>query len=200
MECEKKIPDEMKGKETSVPLINVTMHVVSRKSTQELKADKCIKGHVDAALKGLMTKVTSSDKLAKRLSIPSNAHIKWNVEIAALPKGLHAYEGHIPIMISVTGIPKIMETLHGDVMEEITNTLFEEIRAHSGASTDVAKALGYDTDKPAKFHIYLPDQVRVRESAHAQACGDCDCDCDCECQPPVWLQGGWSKGCSSWPW
>jgi hypothetical protein len=196
MESEKIEKSEMNGKDLSVPLVHVTMHIVSRRNTHELKADESIKGQVDVAMKELMQKVQSGNKLAKRLSIPSDAHIQWNVEIAALPKGLSAYEGHIPIMVSVAGVPKIMEKLRTEVMEEATNLLFKEIRAHSGASRDVAKALGYDTDKPTKFHVYLPHQVRVRASATRSDFGDCDCDCDCDCYdpPPVWVQGGWSKG------
>jgi hypothetical protein len=191
---EKKV--EMQGKKKSVPLVYVTMHVVSRRNTYELKADKKVMGQVDVAMRGLMKKVQSGDKLAKRLSIPSDARVKWNLEIAALPKGLSAYEGHIPIMVSVAGVPKIMEKLRTDVMEEATNLLFKEIREHAGASTEVAKALGYDTDKPAKFHVYLPHQVRVNASAARGDFGDCDCDCECDCYdaPPVWVQGGWSKG------
>ncbi len=200
MVSEKKTQKEMEGIEKSVPLVHVTLHVVSRKNTHELKANKRIKDQIDAAMREFMAPIQSGNKMAKRLSLPSNAYIRWNVEIAALPRGLRAYEGHIPIMVSVTGVPKIMEKLHTDVMEEITNILFKEVRANSGASKEIATALGYDTDKPAKFHIYLPDQVRVRASASPSDLGDCDCDCDCYDPPPVWVQGGWSKGCNSWPW
>ncbi len=176
-------------------VISVTLHVFSRKSKQKLKIDKSIKGQVHAALKDLMEKVSRNDKLAKRLSIPSDTPVKWNVEITAIAKGFITFEGHIPMMVSVAGIPKIMENLHGEVMEEATNALFDAVRAHPGASRDLAKALGYETDKPVKFRVYLPDQLRVRESANGLAIGDCDCDCDCpsyDCD--CYDCGGWSKG------
>jgi len=178
-------------------MISVTLHVFSTKTRQKLKIDKNLKSQVDTAVKDIMKKVSSSDNLAKRLSIPSDTPVKWNVEITAIAKGLITFEGHIPMMVSVAGIPKIMENLHGAVMEEVTNTLFDAVRAHPSVSKDVAKALVYDTHKPVKFRVYLPDQLRVRESARGLTIGDCDCDCDCDCPSydcDCYDCGGWSKG------
>jgi hypothetical protein len=186
----------MKGKEASRELIHVTMHVVSRKATEELRADKHIERQVDAALRDLMHPVQSGKELARRLSLPSAAHVQWSVEIAALRKGVHTHEGHIPIMVSVAGVPGIMEKLRPEVVEEVTNVLFKEIRKGSYASKDLAKALGYDADKPANFHLYLPHEVRVRGSAGPIDYGDGDDDDDDDggYESPVWVEGGWSKG------
>ena len=184
----------MDPKKTDKEAIHVTMHIASRKKVNELKADKQVQQQVDAALKALMHPVKSGEELARRLALPSNVPIKWGVEIAALKEGLHTHEGHIPIMVSVAGVPNIMEKLRPEVLEEVSNMLFKEIRKDAGPSKELAKALGYNTEKPAKFHIYLPHQVQVRGPAHPGAGGD---DGD---GSPVWVQGGWSKGCSSWPW
>ena len=186
----------MDAKESGKELIHVTMHIVSRKTTEELKADKQIERQVDAALKDLMLSVQSGEKLARRLSLPADVHVQWSVEIAALQKGFHTHEDHIPVMVSAAGIPNMMEKLSPELVEEATNVLFKEIRKDSYASKDLAKSLGYDTEKPTNFHLYLPHEVRVRGSASPADYGDGD---DGE-GPPIWVQGGWSKGCSSWPW
>jgi hypothetical protein len=180
--------------------IHVTMHIVSRKKAEALKADRHIHTHANEALKALMHPIESGEELAKRLSLPANVPIKWNVEIAALHDGFHTHEDHIPIMISVAGVPNLMERLRPEVMEEVTNIIFKEIRhKQAQSSKELATALGYHTDKPTKFHLYLPHQVRVRGPARPDAAqGDGDGDGDGG--PPVWAQGGWSKGCSSWPW
>jgi hypothetical protein len=176
--------------------IHVTMHIVSRKKAEELKADKKIHNQIDAAFKTLMHPVQCGEELARRLSLPAHVPLKWDVEIAAMPEGFHTHQGHIPIMVSVQGVPDLMERLRPEVVEEVTNILFKEIRnAHSTAK--LAKALGYDTEKPSKFHVYLPHQVRVRGPVQTNG-GDGDGDGDGG--PPVWVEGGWSKGCSSWPW
>jgi len=186
-------------------IISVTLHVFSRQSRMELNINRSIREHVRNALKDLMDIVSNSDNLTKRLLIPSDVPVKWNIEITVMPKGLNTFEGHIPMMVSVAGIPKIMENLRGEVMEEVTNTLFDVVRTHPKASRELAETLGYHTDKPMKFHVYLPDQLRVRDSADSLDMGDCDCDChDCDCHDcwdcDCYDCGGWSKGCNSWPW
>jgi len=178
--------------------IHVTMHIASRKSVDELKRDHQIQHQVDGALKALMQPVKSGEQLAKRLALPAHVPIKWDVEIAAAKQGFHTHEGHIPIMVSVAGVPTIMEKLRGDVIEEITNMLFKELRKDGEHSKTLAKSLGYETEKPHQFHVYLPAQVKVRGPAQPGAYGDGDGDGDGG--PGVWVQGGWSKGCSSWPW
>jgi hypothetical protein len=193
----------MKSDEQRKEFIHVTMHVASRKTAEELRGNKQIQSQVDAALRELMHPVQSGEKLARRLSLPPHVHIQWSVEIAALKEGFHTHEGHIPIMVSVAGVPNIMKKLQPEMVEEVTNILFNEIRKESSSSRELAKALGYDDDKPAKLHLYLPHQVRVRGSALPAGYGDGDGDGDGDGGdggPPVWLEGGWSKGCSSWPW
>lgn len=190
----------MKSAEQGKELILVTMHIVSRKTTEELRANKQIQKQVDAALRELMQPVQSGKELARRLSLPPYVHIRWNVEIAALKEGFHTHEGHIPIMVSVAGVPNIMKKLQPKMVEEVTNILFREIRKESDSSKELAKALGYDEDKPAKLHLYLPNQVRVRGPALPAGGDGDDGDGDGGDAPPVWVEGGWSKGCSSWPW
>jgi hypothetical protein len=182
----------------NVSVAHVTMHVVSRKTTYELKTDRSIKRIVDAALRDIMQPILSGDKLAEILSIPSGIDIQWNVELVAFKKGFHVDNGDIPIMVSIWGVPSLMEKLHGAMMEEATSQLFKEINGQSDASREVATALGYDVNKAAKFRVFLPDQVQALTPIPADL-GDCDCDCDCDCSP-VWAEGGWAKGCSSWPW
>src|SRR4051812_19641206 len=94
--------------------IHVTMHIASRKSVEELKKDRQIHTQVDGALKALMHPLKSGEQVAKRLSLPANVPIKWDVEIAAAKQGFHSHEGHIPVMVSVAGLPNIMSTLRGD--------------------------------------------------------------------------------------
>jgi hypothetical protein len=168
--------------------IHVTMHIVSRKSHDDLKKDQRIHDKVDAALNELMQPLKSGGELAKRLSLPANVPIQWDVEIAALKEGFQSLEGHIPIMVSVAGIPKIMDKLQPEVIEEVTNMIFKEIRKDGQRSKELAKTLGYETEKPAKFHMYLPHQVKLRGPVQPEMHGDGD-DGD-----------GWGKGCNSWPW
>ena len=187
------------AKEPVGDAVHVTMHILSRRSDKELRDNKEIYALADATFKGLMHPLKSQHRLAARLSLPDNLPVKWDVQIAAKREGVDIYEGHIPVMVSVSGRPGLMELLKPDAVEEITNTIFKEIR-DVGPSKPFARALGYSTESPSKFHLYLPHQVRVRGGARPDApYGDGDGDGGGE-PPPVWVQGGWSKGCSSWPW
>lgn len=189
----------MKGQKDS---IHVTMYIASRKSVNELKKDQQIQHQVDRALETLMQPVKSGEELARRLSLPTNVPVRWNVEIAAVKQGFRSHEGHIPVMVSVAGVPNIMENLRGDVVEEITNILFRELRKGSEHSNALARSLGYETEKQHRFHLYLPSQVKVRGPVERSSYGDGDGDGDGggDSGPPIWAEGGWSKGCSSWPW
>jgi hypothetical protein len=168
--------------------IHVTMHVLSRKSAKELQNDQSIQKKVDAAFNELMHPIESGGEVAKRLALPADVPIKWDVKVAALNEGFSSLEGHIPVMVSVAGVPAIMEKLQPDVVEEVTNVLFKEIRKDGQQSKSLAQTLGYETEKPTKFHLYLPHQVKMRGPADPALHGDGD-DGD-----------GWGKGCSSWPW
>jgi len=168
--------------------IHVTMHIVSRKNHDELKKDQLIHEKVDSALNELMHPLKSGGELARRLSLPAEVPIKWDVQIAALREGFDSLEGHIPIMVSLAGVPNIMDKLQPEVIEEVTNIIFQEIRKDGQRSRDLATTLGYDTEKPAKFHMLLPHQVKMRGPAQPELHGDGD-DGD-----------GWGKGCHSWPW
>jgi hypothetical protein len=166
--------------------IHVTMHILARHKAEVLAADKDLHLRVDTAMRMLMQPIRSGKELAARLALPAEVPIEWQVKVFALPEDFKSQQGHIPIMISVEGVPNLMERLRPEVMEEITNIIFKEIR-NTHASRDLATALGYETEKPLKFHIYLPHQIRVRGPAeHAGGDGD---DGD-----------GWGKGCNSWPW
>jgi hypothetical protein len=182
--------------------VHVTMHILSRRSAKELRDDKEIHALANKTFKSLMRPFKSRGRVAARLSLPEDMPVKWDVEIAARREGVDVYEGHIPIMVSVSGKPGLMEMLNPEAVEEITNTVFKEIR-DIDPSRPFARALGYSTEGPAKFHMYLPHQVRVRGRANPEAPygdGDGDGDGDGSQPPPVWVQGGWSKGCDSWPW
>lgn len=170
--------------------IHVTMHVLSRKSANDLNTDKQIHRKVDAALNELMQPIKSGRQLSERLSLPADVPIKWNVRVAALNEGFKALEGHIPVMVSVGGVPGIMERLRPGVLEEVTNIIFNEMRKETAKSKELATTLGYHPEKPAKFHLYLPHQVKLRGPAQAGMQGDGD----------VGVGDGWGKGCSSWPW
>lgn len=170
--------------------IHVTMHVLSRKSANDLNTDKQIQRKVDAALNELMQPIKSGRQLSERLSLPADVPIRWNVRIAALNEGFKALQGHIPVMVSVGGVPGIMEKLRPEVLEEVTNIIFNEMRKETAKSKELATTLGYQTEKPAKFHLYLPHQVNLRSPAQGGMQGDGD----------VGISGGWAKGCSSWPW
>jgi hypothetical protein len=180
--------------------VHVTMHVLSRRSKGELHRNKEIHALANATFKSLMRPLKGQGRLAARLSLPEKIEVKWDVEIAATKKGFDAYKGHIPIMVSVSGKPGLMELLKPEAVEEITSAVFREIREVE-PSKPFARALGYSTEDKAKFHLYLPHQVRVRGRAMpGPSAGDGDGDGDGGQPPPVWVQGGWSKGCSSWPW
>jgi hypothetical protein len=166
--------------------IHVTMHLLARHKAETLAADKDLHRHVDTAMRSLMHPISSGEELAKRLELPANVPIEWEIKVFALPADFQSQQGHIPVMISVEGVPNLMERLRPEVLEETTNIVFKEIR-NTHASKDLAKALGYETEKPSKFHIYLPHQIRVRSPAQPVG-GDGD-DGD-----------GWGKGCNSWPW
>jgi|GEM_PF-4290540 len=178
--------------------VKVTMHILSRKSEEEIRKNKELHGLANATFKSLMNPTPHQRRIHARLSLPEQVDISWDVQIAARKEGVEALEGHIPIMVSVSGKAGLMEHLNPQAMEEITDTIFREIR-ETGPSKPFARALGYETEKPAKFHLYLPHQVRVRghaPGAGPDAYGDGDGDGDVS----AWVQGGWSKGCSSWPW
>ena len=171
--------------------IHVTMHVLSRKSADDLKTDQQIHRKVDAALSELMQPIKSGGQLAEKHSLPANAPIKWDVKISALNEGFKSLEGHIPVMVAVGGMPEVMQKLRPEVVEEVTNLIFKEMRKETAKSKELAKALGYETEKPAKFHLYLPHQVNLRGPVQAGMHGD---------GGDVGVSGSWSKGCSSWPW
>lgn len=186
--------------------VRVTMHVLSRRSEEEIRKNKELYGLANATFKSLMQPMPTQRRIAARLSLPENVDIKWDVQIAARKKGVEAFEGHIPIMVSVSGQPGLMEQLNPQAVEEITDTIFREIR-DTGPSKPFARALGYDIEKPHKFHMYLPHQVRVRGRAQGggppgtYGDGDGDGGDGGDGGDVVaWLEGGWSKGCSSWPW
>jgi hypothetical protein len=172
--------------------IHVTMHVLSRKNATDLKADQAIQRKVDVAMHELMQPVKTGGELAKRLALPASVPVKWDVKIAALNEGFKSLEGHIPVMVSIGGVPNVMEKLRPEMIEEVTNLIFKEMRKETTQSKDLAKTLGYETEKPAKFHLYMPHQVRMRGPAPAHLQGDGDGDGG--------VSGSWSKGCSSWPW
>lgn len=180
--------------------LNVTMHVLSRRSEEEIRKNKEIHALANATFNALMRPMPNQRRIAARLSLPENVDIKWDVQIAARKEGVDVLEGHIPIMVSVAGGPGVMEQLNPQAVEEITDTIFREIR-ETGPSKPFARALGYDTERPAKFHMYLPHQVRVRgrQDGGPHAMGDGDGD-GSGGDVSVWAQGGWSKGCNSWPW
>jgi hypothetical protein len=171
--------------------IHVTMHVVSRKNADDLSKDQQIHQKVDTALKELMQPVKNGGDLAKRLSLPADVPISWDVKIAALNEGFKALDGHIPVMVSLGGIPSIMEKLRPELVEEVTNLIFNQMRKENTQSKDLAKTLGYETEKPTKFHLYLPHQVNLRGPVQAGMHGD---------GGDVGVSGSWGKGCSSWPW
>lgn len=183
--------------------VRVTMHVLSRRTEEEIKKNKEIKGLANATFKSLMQPTPNQRRLAARLSLPDDVNIAWDVQIAARKEGVEVFEGHIPIMVSVSGKSALMEQLNPQAVEEITDTIFREIR-DTGPSKPFARALGYDTEKPAKFHMYLPHQVRVRGRAQGGgppgSYGDGDGDGGDGGDVSAWVQGGWSKGCNSWPW
>lgn len=175
---------------TTSESIHVTMHVLSRQTADALNTDAKIRDKVDAALNELMQPVKNGAELAKRLSLPAHVPIQWDVRIAALNEGFKALEGHIPIMVSLGGVPSLMEKLSPQVVEEVTNLIFAQLTRKSTQSQELATTLGYETDKPARFHLYLPQQVNLRAPATGLQGDGGD----------VGASGSWSKGCSSWPW
>lgn len=170
--------------------IHVTMHVLSRQTADVLNKDQTIRAKVDAALKELMQPVKNGADLATRLSLPANVPIQWDVRVAALNEGFKGLEGHIPVMVSLGGVPSLMEKLRPQVVEEVTNLIFAQMTKESSQSKELATTLGYETDKPAQFHLYLPQQVNLRAPATGLQGDGGD----------VGVSGSWSKGCSSWPW
>jgi hypothetical protein len=198
---------EKKERESGSDSIHVTMHIVSRRKREDHRRDFGLKGLAKCAESGLrevLQPIQNGEVLAKKLGLPHPVPVKWNIEVVALREGLKPLQNHIPVMVSVAGVPNLMERLKPELLEEITNILFKEIR-NVETSREFAEELGYDTDKPAKFHVYLPNQVKLRGPArpqHAQGDGDGDGSPppSGDYGPPVWLEGGWSKGCSSWPW
>lgn len=179
--------------------LHVTMHVLARREIGEVKRDRSIKELAQTAFESLMKSSPGHQRVAKKLSLPDDTAVRFDVEVAGRRDGVKEYEGHIPVMVGVTGKPGLMEQLTPDAMEEIANTVFKEIRDVE-PSTKFAEALGYDTSKGAKFHIYLPHQVRLRGPAQGgRPYGDGDGDGDGG-DVVAWAQGGWSKGCNSWPW
>lgn len=173
--------------------IHVTLHILSRKSHSELSADKQIHKKVDTAINELMQPIKSGGQLAQRLSLPANVPVEWNTKINAMDRGFKALEGHIPVMVSVGGVPSIMEKLRPELVEEVTNLIFKEMRKETTQSKDLARTLGYETEKPTKFHLFLPHQVNLHPPAQAGLHGDGG-------DVTVGGGGSWAKGCSSWPW
>lgn len=179
--------------------IHVTMHVVSRKNADDLSIDQQIHSKVDAVVNKLMEPVRNGRQLAERLSLPANVPILWDVKIAAVDDGFHALQDQVPVMVSVGGVPSIMEKLRPEVVEEITNLIFNEIRKETTETKELATALGYQTDKPAKFHVCLPQQLKSRSPAQAAMHGDGDGDTGGDLGD-FGGGGGWAKGCHNWPW
>lgn len=181
--------------------IHVTMHVVSRRNARDLTTDKQIHSKVKAVMNKLMEPVRNGRQLAKRLSLPANVPIQWDVKVAAVDDGFRTPQDQVPVMVSVGGVPSIMEKLRPEVVEEITNLVFSEIRKETTDAEELAATLGYRTEKPAKFHLYLPQQLKSRSPAQAAMHGDGDGDTGGDIGGDfVGGGGGWAKGCQNWPW
>jgi hypothetical protein len=181
--------------------IHVTMHVVSRKNADDLDTDKQIQSKVDALVSRLMDPVRNGRQLAERLSLPADVPIQWNVKVAAVNDGFRAPQGEVPVMISVGGVPGIMEKLRPQIAEEITNLIFNEIRKETIEAKELATAIGYQTGEAAKFHFYLPQLLKSQSPAQTAMYGDGDVGGDTGGDiGDFGGGGGWAKGCHNWPW
>jgi hypothetical protein len=181
--------------------IHVTMHVISRKNARDLGNDSEIHGKVEAVMNKLMEPIRNGRQLANRLCLPANVPIEWDVRVAAVLDGFRAPHDQVPVMLSVGGVPSIMEKLLPDVAEEMTNLIFNEIRKETTDTRELAAMLGYESQKPAKFQLCLPQHLKSRSPAAMYGDGDGDGGGNTGGDfGDFGGGGGWAKGCNNWPW